>query len=310
MYACEQNAEATEKIRFPEFRPIELEDRECLKSYIKQYQPVSCEYNFANLFAWQEKYQTLWTTYHNRLLIYDGVAKVFFMPLGKPFNTKELVLLSMQVEQAGFPAAFSLCQKAQIDGHPELADYFEIENNPAIAEYIYDVDALIQLKGTKLHKKKNLIAQFKRQYPDFEVRPLTPPLRKKAFELAQQLYQGYENPPFSLEHEFSAITASFKHFDELKLNGIAIQVGDELVAFSVFSRLNSQTFDVQFEKSNTRYKGAAQVVNQETAKFLADHCKLINREQDLGLKGLRQAKMSYDPLEVVPFYTLRYRSEA
>ena len=80
----------------------------------------------------------------------------------------------------------------------------------------------------------------------------------------------------------------------------------KLTAFSIFSRLNDTTYNVQFEKADFRKKGAAQLINQETAKLLQDRCIYLNREQDLGVKGLRQAKMSYNPVRLNEFCTLKF----
>jgi len=86
--------------------------------------------------------------------------------------------------------------------------------------------------------------------------------------------------------------------------GGILQINGRLIAFSIFSRLNRETADVHFEKSDTTVKGAAQVINQETARSLAGRFSWINREQDLGIDGLRQAKRSYMPDQILMPYTL------
>lgn len=309
MYACEQDVEAESKIKFPEFKPLELSDRECFETFIDRYQPVSCEYNFANLYSWRENYQTLWTTYQNRILIYFQSDGYFAMPLGKPMNLQELVLLSMQMEQENLQAKFSFWTDSEIDAFTNFSDFFHIEQKREISEYIYKVDSLAELTGVKLHKKRNLISQFKRENPEYKVLPLNEALRNKAFDLTNRIYQTYKEPPVSLAHEYVAIQSSFKNYDTLDLDGLAVMVGETLAAFSVFSRLNANTFDIQFEKFDIHFKGAAQLINQETAKYLQEKCTLINREQDLGVKGLRQAKMSYEPSEIIDFHTLTFRSK-
>ncbi len=306
MYACENIIENQQRIRFPEFKPFKIEDQECIEKYINLFQPVSCEYNFANLFAWQKSSQMSWTIYQDRVLIYDAVLKNSFMPLGKALNPRELVVLSLQMQDAGIPAVFSLCPETYVKQFPEIVDYFQVKAKRDIAEYVYDVDALTQLTGVKLHKKKNLISQFKRTFPDYKVHLLEGDYRSQAFNLSKAILEKYEHVPKSLDDEFSAIQMSFECFDALNLEGIAITIQDTLVAFSVFSRLNADTYDIQFEKADINYKGAAQLINQETAKYLQDKCQFLNREQDLGIKGLRQAKLSYEPKELIHFHTLVY----
>ena len=306
MYACENIVDTDQKIRFPEFKSFEIGDQECIEKYISLFHPVSCEYNFANLFAWQMSSQLSWTIYQDRVLIYDTVSKNSFMPLGKVLNPSELIVLSLQMQAAGIAGVFSLCPETYIKQYPEITDYFQVESNRDISEYVYEVESLSQLTGVKLHKKRNLISQFKRTFPGYEVHSLDGGFRSQALNLSKTMLEKYTTLPKSLKDEFSAIQMSFEYFDALNLEGIAITIEDKVVAFSVFSRLNADTYDIHFEKADVNFKGAAQVINQETARHLQGRCRFLNREQDLGVKGLRQAKLSYEPKELIHFHTLTY----
>ncbi len=290
--------ETPQQVRFPEFKRFEIEDLGWYEQYVRQFNPVSCEYNFSNLFAWQDICRFSWTIYQNRILIYNGESKACFMPLGEEMIPQQLVFLSLQLQAAGFSPDFSLCQQQYLKKYPQVTNYYQVKPVRKYAEYVYDVNDLADLTGVKLHKKKNLISQFNRLYPDFEIHELTPEYRSDAFELAKSLMEKYKKPSKTLLQEFEAIKVSFEYFDDLGLEGLALTIDNELAAFSVFSRINPSTFDIHFEKSDIRYKGAAQVINRETALYLKDRCRFLNREQDLGIKGLRQAKMSYDPKEL------------
>ena len=125
-------------------------------------------------------------------------------------------------------------------------------------------------------------------------------------QLARSLISRQSPPPHDLIREMTAIEISFHYYDELELDGRVLTVNDRIIAFSVFSRLNSLIYNVQFEKSSFAFKGAAQVINHETAMALLPVCEFVNREQDLGLKGLRQAKMSYAPIKLLIPHTLEY----
>jgi len=291
-------------IKFPKFNGFVLSDQELIQDYIEQFKPFSCEYNFSNLFAWQDAYKLSWTLYQERLLIYDAISQCAFMPLGKDLFPDELVILSLDMKNAGLTPDFSLVTSDYLKKFPEIENYYIIKEEPDHAEYIYDVDKMCELSGVKLHKKRNLIAQFKRSCPDFEVHLLKGEYRQKALVLAQNLAYRHKRPSSTLDQELQAIETSFDHFDQLGLEGLVITVGKKVVAFSVFSELSHSTCDIQFEKSDIDYKGAAQVINHETAKYLKDKCQYLNREQDLGIKGLRQAKMSYDPVKLVTPYSL------
>ncbi len=265
---------------------------------------VSCEYNFANLFSWQKSHDLSWTIFQDRLLIHAGVPFKTFMPLGDFLPPTDLASLSLSLKRDGRSPDFSLVTDDYLLQYPELNQYYTLKKERRYAEYIYDRDTLVKLPGKKLHKKRNLISQFHRQYPGFTISVLNDRYRQSALDLAHELMMQTSVPSKTLQDEMAAMKIAFQHFDSLGLEGLALLLDDRLIAFSVFSRLGKSGYDIHFEKSDLQFKGAAQVINQETAQWLAEKCTYLNREQDLGIRGLRQAKMSYDPLRIVTPVTL------
>ena len=304
MYMPETLLNTRQKTQFPKFNRFELKDKALIQAYVKRFNPESCEYNFSNLFAWQEAYDLCFTLYQGRLLIYDAVSQCAFMPLGNEFYPEELVALALQLKSLGIEPSFGLVTSDYLKKYPDIEAYFMIKEERDYAEYLYEVKSLCDLTGEKLHKKKNLISQFKRSYPDYQVHGIKGELKAKCFLFAKELLNNHEKASKDLAQELSAIETSFRYFDELGLEGLAVTVDERLVAFSVFSRLNRSTYDIQFEKFDVGFKGAAQVINHETAKYLQDVCRYVNREQDLGIMGLRQAKLSYEPVKLIPPHSL------
>ncbi len=305
-----------------EFNEFKLSHRDLIENYTAFSKFISCEYNFSNLFMWQNAYGLVWTLYRNRLLIYDRISECAFMPCGDDFSSEELHFLSMELKRAGFNPDFSLAPYAYPEKYPDINKYYIIREKRDHAEYIYDVASLCKLRGAKLHKKRNLISQFKRLYSDFKVRFLKDSNRRQALELAQKLTEAQKNRQVellsaeqdnkqlqTLEYELSALKTAFDYFDELRLNGLVIFVHGRLVAFCIFSRLDLLTYDIHFEKADLRFKGAAQIINYETAKHLRHKCRYLNKEQDLGIKGLRQAKMSYEPLRIITPLSLIHKEK-
>ena len=304
MVMVEAVLQESQKIKFIGFNQFALKDQELIQTYIDMFKPFSCEYNFSNLYAWQDAYELSWTLYQERLLIYDEISQCSFMPLGKDFCPEELAILSLQLKNRGLTPEFSLVTPEYLKKFPDIEKYYIIKEEPDYAEYIYDVNKLFELAGTKLHKKRNLISQFKRSYPEFEVHLLKGEYRQQALGLAQRLMNQRKSPSNTLCQELCAMETSFDYFDQLGLAGLVITVENNVIAFCVFSELKHSTYDIQFEKSDMDFKGAAQMINHETAKYLKDKCQYLNREQDLGIKGLRQAKMSYDPEKLITTYSL------
>ncbi len=295
------------------FRQFNLKDRTTIQSFIDDFQPMSCEYSFANLFAWQDVSKLSWTTYKGRLLIYDaGDYQCSFMPLGRDFSPIELAGLSQKLKQIGLSPDFCIAGSKYINKFIAIEYYYNIREQRDYAEYIYDVKKLAKLTGTKLHKKRNLIAQFKRSYPDFKVDTLKKEYNTKIIDFSQN-FMNKLNKQLKISvqaktavQEFNALKKAFEYFDELELEGLIISIKGQIIAFSIFSKLNSFTYDIQFEKADNNFKGASQVINHETAKRLENSCKYLNREQDLGINGLRQSKMSYEPLKLINPHILKF----
>ena len=285
------------------------EDREMVQIYLDKYRPWSCEYNFTNLFSWQNIYHYNWRLFKGRLLIYDGLNQGAFMPLGEELSVEEMVEASKFLIQSGLEPEFGVVPEEYVQAHPELERHFKIEAHRDYAEYIYEVEKLYSLTGTKLHKKRNLISQFKRRYPDYHTRAMNPkklgPVRKLALELLSR-----RNPVTQeLSDEQVALETALDHFCALGLEGVELWVGEELVAFAVFSAMGKDLYDVQFEKIDINYKGAGQMINWVTAEYLRNTCTYVNREQDLGIPGLRKAKLSYEPHSLILPYYLTYKGQ-
>ncbi|MCG8633167.1 MAG: phosphatidylglycerol lysyltransferase domain-containing protein [Desulfobacterales bacterium] len=305
------NVNPGDTIRFAGSGSFNLEDRQMVQGFVDRYGIQSCEYNFVNLFSWQEVYNYRWFAYEGRLLIYDGVNHCMFMPLGEPFEPESLFALSHHLMNImELSPNICLATSAYIDAYPRIRDFYTVAEDRDAAEYIYLTRSLAELKGNKLHKKRNLVSQFKRRYPDFRILPINDNNRSAVKAFSRDLLLTREPVPRSLQEEYSAMEKTFAHWDDLKVQGLLLTVEDKIAAFSVFSRLNADTVNVHFEKANIAFKGAAQVINQETALYLADKVKYINREQDLGIAGLRQAKLSYEPRRLITPFLLKLKTNA
>ncbi len=268
----------------------------------------SCEYNFVNLLCWEGLYQYSWFIHEGRMVIHDGADHIMFMPLGPAMDPEFLKDLSFSALEMGLSPDIGLVTQDYIDQFPNLNQYYTITQDRDSAEYIYLTENLADLKGTKLHKKKNLISQFKRKYRDYRVLPVTNENKSKVKDFAEDLLGISDPVSTTLAEEFLAMKNAFDLWDELGLQGIVVVVEDIIAAFSVFSPMDEDTFNIHFEKSNLAFKGAAQIINQETAKFLKGKTRYINREQDLGIPGLRQAKLSYEPHHLFTPYILRFKA--
>ena len=214
--------------------------------------------------------------------------------------------MSEKLKETGLSPDFNLVSPKYIDKFSNIINYYSIKKELDHAEYIYDVQKLEKLSGRKLQKKRNLISQFKRLYPGYKVNLFKKKDISSIIVFAQTLLARNNTSATSntLIQEFYALKKACEYFDFLDLEGLMMSFENKIVAFSIFSKLNNDTYDIHFEKADICFRGASQVINHETAKYLKDKCSYLNREQDLGIKGLRQAKMSYEPLRLIVPYTL------
>jgi hypothetical protein len=172
---------------------------------------------------------------------------------------------------------------------------FEVIPDPANSDYVYRTESLIDLSGRKYHRKRNHLKQFRNRY-SYQYQSLASDLIEACLDLEEQwchLRSCVENP--ALLNEEMAIREALLHFDKLDCLGGVILVDDKVVAFSLGEQLNPDTAVIHLEKANPELTGSYAVINQEFCQDAWSGFTYINREQDLGESGLRQAKLSYYP---------------
>ena len=277
------------------------EDFYTLTSWTPLYKFVSCEYSFANLLMWGELYDIRWRNVDGVPLIYIAKDNNFLFPHIKNITPDLLCSLSEQLQREGYSGTFSQVPEEFVVAYPVLSEFFSITQNPDFSDYIHSTEKLAKLQGRKLRKKRNLVAQFSKENRDFQTSTLHSGFFDECLRLAND---GLEQEITGKNEEIEALEKAFAMFDKLPLEGIVIHSGSKVIAFSIFSPHVDGTYVVHFEKNDRAYKGSAQVVNLKTAEYLLDKCEYINREQDLGLPGLRKAKLSYDPDTILMNYEL------
>jgi hypothetical protein len=178
----------------------------------------------------------------------------------------------------------------------------------ANSDYVYRIQDLRDLPGKAYHAKRNHARRFAELYQP-EVRPLTAELAPSCLHVQEQWLEGQRNNEAARD-ESTALIKALHHFDDLRLHGIAVLVGGTVVAFAIGEPLNSTTFVEHFEKALPDYSGAYQFLLQAFAQSIPEGFPHLNREQDLGIEGLRRAKESWHPAFLVEKYTLRVRKPA
>lgn len=292
------------KIKLDDFSPVSLTDKKTILPLLLANDVIFCDFSFVNLFIWGHIFKTRWLLHDERLWFYNGYDDLMLMPVGRALSLAEMLDVSDMMLQAGKSGNFVLVDPDFVEDNGDLAEHFMVEADPNNGDYIYSSQKLIDLAGNKLHKKRNLVNQFRAMYPDYACLPLQPADLNDCLVLSEKWCRLRTCLELDFDHETSALMKALNHFDELELQGLKIVHNGQLIAFSIFSQLSSNMADIHFEKFDPLVKGSAQVINWEAAKFLAAKYKYINREQDLGIEGLRRAKRSYEPEYIVSAYFL------
>lgn len=166
------------------------------------------------------------------------------------------------------------------------------------ADYVYETEQLAQLHGKKLQAKRNHCNRFEAAYPDYRVLPLTADQLPRCRAFTDEWYRLHflENDPADYALEQRAIGLAFDHFDALGMTGLVLEVEGEVVAFAMGNPIRPDMFDVNFEKARADMNGPYPMINREFARRIAETpYRFLNREDDMGLEGLRRAKESYIP---------------
>jgi hypothetical protein len=176
-------------------------------------------------------------------------------------------------------------------------------------EYVYRAQDLAELPNGMFHSTRKQLNKFRKNYA-YTVEPITVEnsLDVKEFLVKWCEWKQCDGDPV-LENEKDAVIYAVDHFAELKLSGLLIRVGGRIGAMSIFERLNADTALVHFEKGLEDHEGIYKAINAETAAVLARDFEFINRESDMGVPGLREAKTRYHPHHMVEVYTMRNRPD-
>ena len=277
-----------------EFKKIKISDIEKIKKYTNMAGVFSCETSFVNLFVWQNIYHNMYAEKDGMLFIKSGENGMqnFRLPFGKDIK-KGIDLLC---EHCGGEDPVLWIQQGERFTEIESYIYenYQLSEHRDAFDYIYLQSDLANLSGKKYHSKRNHISSFSKQY-DWQYREITDDNINDVLEYAEKWYkENADRYDKYMQCEHEGIKTILQNMQALNVKGGAIYVDGKVVAFTLGSPINDEVFDVHIEKALREYATAYTVINNEFVKTLVDY-KYINREDDMGLEGLRKAKLSYKP---------------
>ena len=294
--------------KFPEFKDVDLSLQDIIDEFLKRSPLEASEYNFTNIFAFREAYEFKASLlYDNLIILRDAEPVSVFCPVGNSRVREVLDQLFSYLKTRTDDAYLERVPEEFVEKYVKDNKDFIIEEDRDHFDYVYLVRELAQLRGNRFHDKKNKINKFKSLYK-YRYQTLTPDLIEECIKFEDDWCEKRDCGKFpGLEKEQCAIMEMLNNFSALNITGGIIRIDSRIVALTIGEKFLKDTMVIHIEKANSEIPGIYQVIHQEFLKHDAGGCTYVNREQDLGVDGLRQSKMSYNPLRFVKKYKIRKR---
>ena len=306
------------------FETLTEDDIKLLKEYFKGYDYQGSSYTFLTSYIWRETYCLCWEKIGDYVflagvdcMLTDG-NPVIAMPLTRDgkYDTK---LLGEAIIEA--KRRFSQRKKPLIIANinedmkkileEALPGQLVFEHDRDDDDYVYNKEKLIKLSGRALHKKKNHMNFFLKNY-QFESRPLDKSMAAEILALVDQVAgnkaDSYTQDELtSLEMEKCAIEEMIGCLDDENVHSVGIFIDGQMEGFAIGELLSSHVAVEHFEKANGQFRGLYQVVCSQFCQMLPEQVTHVNREEDMGLETLRQAKEALRPEYMVEKWTARFK---
>jgi len=296
---------------YPDRVPLELEHGDVLQPYLLKWRYGVSELSMASLypFTMKRKYtvSSYKTSQGDSHFLFIGkqhqgesIEDYAFLPGGYPGPELLERLFSQVGEVNTIGGELAPAWKAAIEAdHPRLIIGEDRDNT----DYLYERNSLVELVGQSLHKKLAHVLHFVEDHLD---RVLIPAELANPHDMVRILDGWAKNR--DVVEDYNATLLAIEHLRKLNLKGAVLYAGDTPVAFTLGEYDGCSRFIIHIEKAVPDVRGVYQYINRAFAASLPDSVKIVNREQDLGIPGLRQAKLTYKPVSFGMKYKIRVRT--
>ena len=294
------------------FKDIELQDKELITSYTQNSPRRNCDLSFSNLCSWRFLYNTKFAIIEGFLLLkfWANGKPVYMMPIGNGNLKKVLDALVEDAHREGEPfCLLGICSSMCSELEAFMPGKFQFTADRDYADYLYLRTDLAALAGKKFQSKRNHVNKFKRTY-NYEYTPITPDRIQECMDLETEWCKANNcDQHEGTGNERRALVYALHNFEELGLTGGILHVDGKIAAFTFGMPINQDTFGIHVEKADTSIDEAYAMINYEFANHISEQYVYLNREEDLGIEGLRKAKLSYQPAIILEKYVACLRDE-
>ncbi|KAA6346257.1 hypothetical protein EZS27_006228 [termite gut metagenome] len=295
------------------FKDLTIYDKDIIISYTMNCKYRNCDLSFSNLCSWRFLYNTKFTIIDEFLVFkfWVGSKQVYMQPIGEGDLTKLLDILIADAKADGKPFyILGLCLEMKVKLESILPDKFTFTTKRSYSDYIYLRENLVTLKGKKYQSKRNHINRFKKEYGGYKYIPIALDTIQDCLSVEAEWQKSNDRKQGGkADDENQAVLYALTHFEELGLMGGILYVNDRAVAFTYGMPINQDTFGVHVEKADISINGVGSMINYEFAQRIPEQYIYINREEDLGIEGLRKAKLSYYPEIILDKYVAHLTEE-
>jgi len=295
-----------------EFMPIKIEEKEIFDERLEGRDSLACEYCFTNFFIWRNTVDIQRCIVDNAIFVrgmYLG-KRFYFMPIAKKGFMDSSI--NQLIEFEG-PSLQILCGNDQniAEVSADVLSKFSIIDDTSKNDYLHSSEDLRELKGKKFHQKRNHVSKFNNKY-EYKFEEMTVEDYDECLKMDEewQIFKQESVPVTenqTMVKEEKALTCAFRYFEKLGLKGAVIKIDGKIEAFSIGeipNKPNKKVGIVHFEKGNIEFDGIFQAMNQLFSQYAFADVEFINRQDDMGIPGLRKAKQSYNPITMVKKYIL------
>ncbi len=283
-----------------DFQPLDLSSKAAYEGFLMNDTQRGCEYSFVNLYLWGRQ-KAAFLQGHIVFFSQFNRKSVYLFPLGTGDKKPVLDAIMEDARERGIPCRLTGLTQADRELLEQLYPgkmHYHFDRDSF--DYVYDINDLADLKGRKFQRKRNHLNRFREANPEHVLEPISQENLPQVTQLVDTWYQMrlQENPHADYHMERAALRKALQQRQSLGLEGLVLRNGDQLLAITMGSRLNATTFDIHFEKALDIADGAYAAINNGFARYLRQQypqLKWLNREEDMGLEGLRKAKLSYNP---------------
>ncbi|HHU43357.1 MAG: phosphatidylglycerol lysyltransferase domain-containing protein [Bacillota bacterium] len=292
------------------FKKISLDDYDLINSYLINQPFRICDYTPGVLYMWKGYLNYEFAISHDTLIIKSNLKGnvTFSIPLGEGDVKKALDSIKEYCLFHNIPMNFhGVTEPAAKILTDHFGDIFEIRNLENWGEYIYRYSDLLYLKGKKYHSKRNHINQFARNYHDYVFKEIKIEDIPRIRDFSENYYQQVQKDQALFYREKEMLYNILNDYHRLRLIGGYLEVEGNIAAFSI-GEIQRDILFVHIEKADREYKGSYAVINNEFLNYFKhEDVYFVNREEDVGDEGLRKAKMSYHPIEIIKKFSVKQK---